>query len=200
MSPLIADMTMSLDGFIAFKNDEVGPLFDWSSTGPVVMETANPEVTVRTDEKSAEGLREMTSQVGALLTGRRCFDITDGWGGRHPVGCPVVVVSHSIPQGWPEDGEWFHFTGSIEEGVALAREIAAERIVAVATPSMTQQCLNLGVLDVLRVNVAPVLLGDGIPWFANLKDAPLLLEDPEVECGHRVTHLTYRVRRAEGAA
>ena len=200
MSTLIADMTMSVDGFVAFKNDDPGPIFEWYTTGPVEIETANPGVTLRTDAKSAEDLREMTSQVGALLTGRRCFDITDGWGGRHPVGCPVVVVSHSIPEGWPEHGEWFHFAGSIDAGVALARELAGDRIVAVATPSMTQQCLNLGLLDVLRVNIAPVLLGDGIPWFANLEDAPLLLEDPEVETGLRVTHLTYRVRRGEGAA
>jgi hypothetical protein len=51
----------------------------------------------------------------------------------------------------------------------------------------------------IRVNLAPVLLGAGIPWFANLARAPLLLDDPEVEVGHRVTHLTYRVRPMQGA-
>ena len=69
MSTLIADMTMSVDGFVAFKNDDPGPIFEWYTTGPVEIETANPGVTLRTDAKSAEDLREMTSQVGALLTG-----------------------------------------------------------------------------------------------------------------------------------
>src|SRR5579859_6174353 len=101
MSTLIADMTMSLDGFVADHNDNPGPIFEWYEVGPAVIETASPDVTLRTDEKSAEGLREMTSRIGALLTGRHTYDITNGWGGRHPVGCPVVVVSHSIPEGVP---------------------------------------------------------------------------------------------------
>ena len=195
MATLIADMTMSLDGFIAFKNDDVGPLFDWYQVGPVETASASEEWSYRTDEKSAEALREFTSEIGALICGRRLFDLTQGWGGKHPVGCPVVVVSHSVPEGWPRQGVPFHFAASVEEGVALAKEIAGDRIVAVATPSMTQQCLNLGLLDVLRVNLAPVLMGDGIPWFANLAKAPVMLEDPEVQEGQRVTHLTYKVRR-----
>ena len=195
MATLIADMTMSLDGFIAFKNDDVGPLFDWFRVGPVETPSASEEWTYKTDEKSAEALREVTNEIGALICGRRLFDLTRGWGGKHPVGCPVIVVSHSVPDGWPREGVPFHFVGSVGEGVALAQEIAGDRIVAVATPSITQQCLNLGLLDVLRVNLAPVLLGDGIPWFANLAKAPVMLEDPEVQEGLRVTHLIYKVRR-----
>lgn len=115
------------------------------------------------------------------------------------MGCPVIVVSHSVPDGWPKEGRPFHFVDSVEKGVTLAKEIEGDRIVAVATPTITQQCINLGLLDVIRVNLAPVLLGSGIPFFAKLKDAPILLEDPEVETGHRVTHLTYRLRPSVGS-
>ncbi len=198
MATVVADMTMSVDGFIALPNDEVGPLFDWYSTGPVETPSASESWTYNTDEKSAEMLRETPQMVGALICGRRLFEITGAWGGKHPVGCPVVVVSHTVPDGWPKEGLPFHFVDGVEKAVALAREIAGDKIVAVATPSITQQCINLGLLDVIRVNLAPVLLGSGIPFFANLENAPILLEDPEIEAGHRVTHLTYRLRPAAG--
>ena len=86
-------------------------------------------------------------------------------------------------------------TDGVESAVARAKAIAGDKIVAVATPNMTQQCLNLCLLDVIRVNVVPVLLGDGIPFFANLRVAPIMLDDPKVTEGLRITHLEYRVRR-----
>lgn len=197
MSTFIADMTMSIDGFVADKNDDPGPIFDWYRVGPVETPSANEEVGgYKTDEKSAEDLRDFTSQIAVLIAGRRLFDVANGWGGMHPVGCPVIVVSHSVPDGWPREGAPFHFVGSVEEAIDLAREIAGEKIVAVASPSITRQCLDRGVLDVLRVNIAPVLMGEGIPWFGKLANTPVMLEDPEVEPGLRVTHLTYRVPKS----
>lgn len=195
MATFIADMTMSIDGFIAMKDDDPGPLFDWFRVGPVETPSATEEWSYRTDAQSAEMLRQVTTEVGVLIAGRRLFDVAQGWGGKHPVGCAVIVVSHTVPDGWPREGVPFHFVGGIAEAVELAREIAGDRIAAVASPTITQQCLNLGVLDVLRVNLAPVLLGDGIRWFANLEHAPVILDDPEVVPGLRVTHLTYRVRK-----
>ena len=198
MAIVIADMTMSLDGFIADRNDQVGPLFDWYTTGPVETPSADERWTYKTDEKSAEQLREAPQTVGALICGRRLFELTNAWGGRHPLGCPVVVVTHGVPDGWPREGLPFHFvTDGVESAVAKAKAIAGDKIVAVATPTITQQCLDLGLLDVIRVNLAPVLMGDGIPFFANLSRAPIMLDDPEVSEGHRVTHLSYRVRRNE---
>ncbi len=195
MTTFIADMTMSIDGFIADRNDDPGPLFDWFRVGPVETPSASEEWSYKTDKKSADILREATNQIGVLIAGRRLFDVADGWGGKHPVGCPVIIVSHSVPEGWPREDVPFHFVRSVEEAVELARKIAGDKIAAVASPSITQQCLNLGVLDVLRVNLAPVLLGDGIRWFANLENTPVMLQDPEVETGQRVTHLTYPVRK-----
>ena len=196
MATVVADMSMSLDGFIADRNDEVGPLFDWYQAGPVTTPSADDRWTFETDEASAKQLREALNTIGALVAGRRIFDLTKGWGGHHPIGCPVVVVTHTVPEGWPRDDAPFTFViDGVESAVAHAKAIAGDRIVAIATPNITQQCLNLGLLDVIRVSLVPVLLGDGIPFFAKLRDTPIMLDDPEVTEGLRVTHLQYRVRK-----
>jgi dihydrofolate reductase len=195
MATVIADMSMSLDGFIADRNDDVGPLFDWYRVGPVTTPSADERWSFHTSEASAKELREFLPAVGALVCGRRVFDHTKGWGGRHPAGCPVFVVTHNVPKGWPRDDAPFTFvTDGVESAVAQAKELAGDKIVAIATPSITQQCLNLGLLDVIRVNLVPVLLGDGIRFFDNLRDAPITLDDPTVTESTRVTHLQYHVR------
>ncbi len=197
MATVIADMSMSLDGFIADRNDDVGPLFDWYRVGPVTTPSASEQWSFKTDEASAELLRDALSKVGALICGRRLFDLTKGWGGKHPIGCPVFVITHTVPQGWPRPDAPFTFvTDGVESAVAQAKAVAGDKIVAVATPTTTRLCLNAGLLDVIRVNLVPVLLGDGIRWFDDLLHTPLLLEDPTVTQGMRVTHLEYRVRRA----
>ena len=195
MATVVANMSMSLDGFIADPHDEVGPLFDWYQTGPVTTPSASEQWSFKTDEASAKQLREGLSSIGALICGRRLFELTHAWGGRHPIGCPVVVVTHTAPEGWPRDAAPFTFvTDGIESAVAQAKALAGEKIVAVATPTITQQCLNAGLLDAISVDLVPVLLGEGIPFFANLRDTPVMLEDPTVTEGTRVTHLYYRVK------
>ena len=200
MATVIANMSMSLDGFVADRNDDVGPLFDWYRAGTVTTPSADERWSYETDEASAKVLREALATIGALIAGRRLFDLTKGWGGHHPAGCPVVVVTHTVPEGWPRDDAPFTFvTDGVESAVAKAKAIARDKIVAVASPNITQQCLNLGLLDEIRVDLVPVLLGDGIRFFDNLRETPIMLEDPEVTEGLRVTHLSYRVRARSSA-
>jgi dihydrofolate reductase len=73
--------------------------------------------------------------------------------------------------------------------------VAGDKWVGVAGPNIAQQSLNLGLLDEIRIELAPVLLGEGIPFFANLTSAPILLDDPIVIEDNRVTHLIYAVRK-----
>jgi dihydrofolate reductase len=190
-------MSMSLDGFIADPKDDVGPLFDWYDDGPIATPSAGERLTFHTDPASAEVLSATMARSGALICGRRLFDLTGGWGGQHPIGCPVVVVSHTVPEGWPRAGVPFTFvtSGGVSQAVAQAREIAGAKNVVVASPSITQQCLDLRLLDEIHVSLVPVLLGAGIPFFANLKRVPVMLEDPVVTPGRRATHLAYRVIR-----
>ncbi|MBV9410893.1 MAG: dihydrofolate reductase family protein, partial [Acidimicrobiia bacterium] len=145
----------------------------------------------------ASMLQDLTSGCGALVAGRRLFDQTDGWGDNHPVGAPVVVVTHRPP---PEDAaERFPrttFTGSVEEAVAAAKEIAADKFATIASADIIQQALNLGLVDEICISQVPVLFGTGIRYFGELIGGHVMLEDPVVVQGSRALHLRYPVRRA----
>ena len=94
-------------------------------TGEVEQPTASPDITFHLTPQSADYWREWTSQLGVLVCGRTLFDYTDGWGGRHTMGVPVVVVTHQVPTEWVEahpDAE-FDF---VTDGVAAAIEKSAE--------------------------------------------------------------------------
>jgi dihydrofolate reductase len=196
MSSLIANMSMSLDGFVEARDGGVAPLFAWYESGG--RETAMPGDgrRFRTSAASADRLQTAVSSTGAVICGRRLFDLTRGWGGRHPVGAPVFVVTHRPPADWPHPDAPFTFvTGGVEAAVAQARAVAGEKTVAVASADIARQCLELGLLDAIHVDLVPVLLGAGKPWFAGLGDV-VELEDPVITAGEGVTHLLYRVRRA----
>jgi len=194
MSKVLANMCMSLDGFIADPADGCDELFGWYGNGDVVTETAAEWATFRTSAASAEILRDALSRTGALIAGRHLFDITGGWGGTHPVGAPVFVVTHQAPADWQAEGFTF-VTDGIESAVKQAKAVAGDKNVVVASAKIAQQVLDAGLLDEISVSLVPVLLGKGVPFFENLGTSPVRLEDPEVVQGTGVTHLTYRVRR-----
>ncbi len=195
MATVIADMTMSLDGFIADPNDGVDELFGWFDNGPVTIPTANDQITLHVSEASAARVRDIVANSGAVVGGRRLFDVAQGWGGHHPMGVQAFIVTHSIPDGWPHEGDDIVFvTDGVESAIAQAKAVAGDKIVAVASANITQQCLNAGLLDGVSVNLVPVLLGQGIRFFDHLSAVPIQLEDPEVIQGTHVTHLYYRVK------
>lgn len=193
MGKVITHMTMSLDGFIAEPDDQIGELFEWYDAGDVSVPSANKDVTFNVDEASASMLRDLVVEAGALVSGRRLFDITEGWGDNHPVGAPVVVVTHHVPEDahrWPRTT----FVDDVGAAVARAREIAGDKDVTIASANVAQQALTLGLVDEVCVSLVPVLFGEGIPYFANL-GGHHLLEDPVVVQGRRALHLRYPVRR-----
>src|SRR5919106_3757526 len=86
----------------------------------------------RVSAASAELLRREQAAWGALVVGRHLYDLTNGWGGRHPLGVPTVVLTHRPPEDRPQADENFVFvTEDIEAAVAKAREIAGDKDVAV---------------------------------------------------------------------
>jgi dihydrofolate reductase len=193
MSKVFTHMTMSLDGFIAEPNNEIGELFEWYQAGDVVVPNPNEQVTMKVDDASAGVLRDILTNTGALVAGRRLFDIADGWGDNHPVGAPVVVVTHHPPEDadrWPRTT----FVDDVGTAIARAREIAAGKDVTIASANVAQQAVRLGLVDEVCVSLVPVLFGEGIPYFANL-GGHQLLEDPVVVQGRRALHLRYPVRR-----
>jgi dihydrofolate reductase len=196
MGKVLTHMTMSLDGFIAGPNDQVDELFEWYGAGDIAMPSANDDVTFNLDETGAEVWRELTGHVGALVSGRRLFDLTDGWGDNHPAGAPVVVVTHHPPDDaatrWPRTT----FVEGVETAVMKAREIARGADVTIMSPNVIQQALNLGLVDEVCISLVPVLFGEGISYFGPLQHGHLLLEDPVVWQGRRALQLRYPVRRS----
>lgn len=195
MGKVLTHMTMSLDGFIAQPDDMPAELFDWYAAGDVSVPSANETVTFQVDEASAEMLRELTVDSGALIAGRRLFDITNGWNDSHPAGTPVVVVTHAPPADAAERWPRTSFVDGVGPAVAKAKEIAGDKDVTIASANISQQALDLGLVDEVCVSLAPVLLGEGIPYFGKPAAGHLLLDDPVVVQGHRALHLRYAVRR-----
>jgi dihydrofolate reductase len=194
MSKVIANMSMSLDGFIADPADGCDELFGWMGNGDVELPTAVDWATFRMSPASAQYMRDAMASVGALITGRHLFDVTHGWGGTHPMGVPIFVVTHQPPTDWPHT-DTFTFVDSIKKAVELAREVAGEKNVVVASAKTAQQCLDAGLLDAIYVDLVPNILGDGIRWFENLSKFPVHLENPTVIEGNGVTHLAYTISR-----
>lgn len=197
MSTVIANMSMSLDGFVEDRRGSVRDLFAWYTAGGETTTMPGDERKFRTSEASAATLRDAIATTGAILCGRKLFDLTNGWNGHHPVGAPIVCVTHHTPADWPHPGVTFVSTG-VADAVAQAKNVAGGRTVAVASASIARQCLDLGLLDAIKVDLVPVLLGEGTPFLAGVTGV-VHLDDPEVTRGERVTHLLYRVRTATDA-
>ena len=182
MSTVVADMSVSLDGFVADPAGGVDRVFAWY---------AKPQPASQPPEQpgkaGASGLR-------VIVYGRRTFDQANGWGGHHPTGVPVIVVAHNVPDGWPREGAAVSFvTDGIESAMAQAEAIAGEGVIALGSPSIIQQCLNLRLVDRIQVKLVPLLLGAGVHLFGDLAGDPVELENPTVVEGNGVTHLHYRV-------
>jgi dihydrofolate reductase len=198
MTQVVAIMSMSLDGFVADRNDGVAEVFDWYlNSGEVDIHTGgSAPMTFQVSEPSAEHIRGLTSGLGAVLTGRRTFEVAEGWGGNHAWG-PAFVLTHDIPAGWPRPDSTVHFvTDGIESAVHQARAAAGGKSVGVHGADTIQQCLNAGLLDEISVDIAAVLLGSGVRLFDHLAGTPAVLGNPTVIPGVGVTHLRYPVRKA----
>jgi dihydrofolate reductase len=196
MGKVISHMTMSLDGYVADRDDDPGELFDWYQAGDVSIQHANKDLgDFKVDDASARVLRSLLSNAGSLISGRHLFDITNGWDDAHPTGAKVVVVTHDPPAGAAERWPKTTFVGGVEEAVAVAKELAGDADVSIASPTIIQQALDLGLVDEVAVSLVPVLFGDGKTYFGKLRGGHLMLEDPNVVQGKRALHLRFKVRR-----
>ena len=197
MSKLVAIMSMSLDGYVADPDHGVAEVMGWyAASGDVEVSTGGADpMTLRMSEPSAQHVHDLTSELGAVITGRRTFDVAEGWGGSHAWG-PAFVLTHEVPEGWPRPDSNVQFvTDGLESAVARAKAAAAGRSVAVHGADTIQQLLNAGHLDEISVDIAALLLGSGIRLFDHLAGTPAKLGDPKVTAGVGVTHLRYPVRR-----
>lgn len=200
MGKVQAQAIMSLDGYVAKQDNTIGRLFDWLQNGEVAIPTPAGDFTVNLSPASAEHWRRWVSSLGALVCGRTLFEVAEGWQGRHTLDVPVVVVTHQTPKNWVDEhpGAPFTFvTDGVEAAIERAQEIAGDQVVSVAGGTIARQCMDLGLLDEVAIDLVPVVMGDGNrPFFGEISSQDVLLGNPTT-CiqGDRVTHLVFPVAR-----
>ena len=198
MGTVQAQAIMSLDGYVAKQGNSIGSLFDWLQNGEVAMSTAAGDFEVHLSPPSAEHWRRWVSALGVLVCGRTLFEVAHGWQGRHSLDVPVVVVTHHVPSDWVDahpDAPFSFVTDGVEAAIARAQEIAGDRVVSVSGGTIARQCLELGLLDEVAIDLVPVVMGAGNrPFFGDLSSEDVMLDNPTV-CvqGDRVTHLVFPV-------
>jgi dihydrofolate reductase len=200
---VIMHNVMSVDGFIADENDEVGPLHEWYFSGDTpITPSRDPKfdhsgagVQFKVSKASAEYVRSMWESIGVIVMGRRLFDLVNGWEGDPPTGDHVVVVSHRPkPEGWHPEAS-YHFIDDVASAIDKAQELAGERTISVNAGEAGSQILAAGLVDEVAMDVVPVVFGSGRRYFAGV-ESQHLLEDPHVVLqGDRVLHLRFKVRR-----
>jgi dihydrofolate reductase len=190
MSSSVLYMSMSLDGFIAGPDDAVGQglgaggerLHDWLGDG-------DPVAGLRPSGPSG-GIFDELMATGAVLVGRRTFDIAGRWNGDHH-GVPIFVPTRGRPPA-PASDLVHYVTDGIESAMRQAKQAAGDANVLVHGADVAHSCLRAGVLDELEIHLIPVLLGAGRPLFRQLPEH-VELELTRVVDAPGVTHLRYRV-------
>src|SRR5258706_15103110 len=127
--------SMSLDGFVAGPNEDFQPLFAWMASGDTeyTLTIGDREQKLKIAAESVEQFDDALNTTGALVAGRRLYELTNGWGGHHPVGAPVVVVTHRPRPEWvKEEGPVTFVTDGLESALEQAKVIAGGKKVGVA--------------------------------------------------------------------
>jgi len=208
MSKLVADITMSLDGFITGPDDAPGrgrgergeSLHYWVMGGPWRYDDQSRRFDPVDVDRGV--LAEAIGSIGAGIIGRRMFDVTGGWGGNPPggPGARYFVLSHSVPPEWVRPDSPFTFvTDGIDSALAQARAVAGDKDVGIGGGArVIQQYLAAGLVDELRLHLAPVLLAAGKRLFDHLGEQTIELDRTRVLESPYATHLFFTVRRPAG--
>jgi dihydrofolate reductase len=192
-------MSMSVDGFIAGPN--VAPGNGLGDKGHRLHEWLLPDADAehRRDLDHLAGVnREVMDEAmatGAVVVGRRTFELADGWGGDHHDGVPIFVLSRHQPDPelqWPG----VTYVRDVTAAMNMAKDVAGDKDVLVHGARTARLALAAGVLDELQIHLIPVLLGQGEPLFEDMPSDHIELELLRAADGPGVTHLRYRVRTA----
>lgn len=205
MTRIVADISVSLDGFVT--GPDPGPDRGLGVGGEALHTWAFSD-----DPDDRRVLHEATSRSGAVVLGRRLFDLVDGPGGWNDetgygageVGKPsFVVVTSSRPSSIRlTDLDWTFVTTGLADAVAAARERAQAQsaaggaeldVVLMGGGATIGSALAAGLVDVLTLHLAPVVLGSGTPLFTGA--APRTLVQRSALTTSTATHLTYDVPR-----
>src|SRR5712692_9473311 len=186
-APIRLYMSMSLDGFIAGPDDREGQelgrdggrLFNWLDDR-------------MSDGPSGQVFRELMA-TGAVIAGRRTFELAGRWQGDHHDGVPIFVLTHAPDEADVPPGS-ARLVTDVEACAAQARAAAGDRAVMVHGAGAAQALLRAGLLDELEIHLVQVLLGEGRRLFDALGTQHCELELVRRLEARDVTHLRYRVR------
>jgi dihydrofolate reductase len=177
---VIWHVTMSLDGFIAGPSDGVEWAFRYGKPGPVGS--------------------EVVDRTGAILAGRRGFDLGTRPGGQ-PGGIyggawsgPMFVLTHHSDDA-PEVPGITYLSGEIEDAVAIARAAAGDKSLGIFGASIARQCLERELLDEIFVHLVPTLIGEGIRFYQATGHGEIQLERTGLWDAGQITDLRFRVIR-----
>jgi len=185
LAKVIVGMTLSLDGFVADRNGSADALY--------------PDLAALRDTPYMKALIEET---GAVLMGRRTFDMADDpdwYVGNYEFQVPIFVLTHEPPPVRPRQDDHLTFTFVTDGLDSALRQAAAaaghKAITVVGGPGLARQLLHAGLADELTIDLMPVLLGSGIPFFDDVDPARIQLEKVSVqEIGAR-TSLRFQVKK-----
>jgi dihydrofolate reductase len=201
MTKVVTAHSTSLDGCIAGADDRpeqplgVGGdrLFRWFSDGDT---PSRYYPGFKMSAVSAAFFDEGVGRVGAVIAGRRTYDISEAWGGSGPLpGVPLFVLTHHVPDAVPAgDPPYTFVTDGIQRAVEQARTAAAGKDVALMGATIVQR-LRAGLLDELVISLVPVVLGRGARPLDGLEPGSVQFDLVRVVAAPGVTHLTYRVMK-----
>jgi dihydrofolate reductase len=180
-------MSMSLDGFVAGPDDGLDEVHNW-------MYPRHGTVS----DSSAEVIDELFTNSGAVVMGRRTWELGDrlnDWVVNPPFEVPIFVLAHDVPERVTKAGPGLTFvTDGVEGAIKQAKAAAGTRNVTVnGGANVAQQCLQAGLLDEILLHLVPVLLGAGIRLFDPPVTGRADLETTAVVDSPGVTHFRFRV-------
>lgn len=179
-------MSMSLDGFIAGPDDEPGQ--EMGRTGFRLFD--------HWDDRQSSGatgqVYRESLETGAVISGRRTFELAGRWGGDHHGGVPIFVLTHHVDEGDVPPGS-AQFVTDVEACAEQARAAAGDGTVMVHGAGAAQALLRAGQLDELELHVIPVLLGQGRPLFLDIGSDPTELTLARVLDTPKALYLRYAV-------
>ncbi|MCO5220539.1 MAG: dihydrofolate reductase family protein [Thermomicrobiales bacterium] len=184
MGRVIAGMVMSLDGFVADRDGSLALLY--------------PDFEALAE---SDAVQDAIQTTGAVVMGRRSYDMSNGDFTGYELQAPIFVLTHSEPAepalGQNDRLSVTFVTSTIEETIALAKQAAGELdVTVVGGPETIGQCLTAGLIDELHMDIRAVLLGDGLPMFGQTGRPPVELEIVELTQSPGYTHLRYRIVRS----
>jgi dihydrofolate reductase len=201
MGKVVLDMSMSLDGIGAGPNpseiDRMGVggerLHEWFPFYDPEQESTAGDSAAR--EAEARMVRELFAATGAVVLGKRTFDLgLEPWGGT-PFPVPCFVLTHEARDDLVTASGTFAFvTDGIERAVDRAQAAAGDKdVLVMGGPTVAQQAVRAGLVDEISLHVVPVLLGAGSRLFEHLAPEAVELERIELIASPQATHLRFRV-------